>query len=102
MGAMPTFRLIMPVGRRQGSLPHPEKDFERPVAKRSLNWAILCDTDEGQQVFLVSETKGDLKNLREAERAQNHAAKHISQRSTCRSSRTPALVVCSRMHDLAP
>lgn len=46
-----------------------------PLGTYNPDWAIVRETEEGQQVNLVSESKGDLNNLRDAERAQIQCGK---------------------------
>lgn len=46
-----------------------------PLGTYNPDWAIVRETEGGQQVYLVSETKGDLSNLRDAERAQIRCGK---------------------------
>lgn len=46
-----------------------------PLGTYNPDWAIVRETDEGPQIYLVSETKGDLNNLRDAERAQIQCGK---------------------------
>jgi type III restriction enzyme len=41
-----------------------------PLGTYNPDWAVVRETEEGQQVYLVSESKGDLLNLRDAETAQ--------------------------------
>lgn len=41
-----------------------------PLGTYNPDWAIVRDTEDGQAVYLVSESKGDLNNLRDAEKVQ--------------------------------
>lgn len=41
-----------------------------PLGTYNPDWAIVREHDEGEDVYLVSESKGDLNTLREAEKAQ--------------------------------
>ena len=41
-----------------------------PLGTYNPDWAVARETEDGHQVYLVSESKGDLLNLRDAERAQ--------------------------------
>lgn len=41
-----------------------------PLGTYNPDWAVVRETEEGQQVYLVSESKGDLLNLRDAETVQ--------------------------------
>ena len=41
-----------------------------PLGTYNPDWAMVRDTEEGQTVYLVSESKGDLNNLRDAEKVQ--------------------------------
>ena len=46
-----------------------------PVGTYNPDWAIVRETEDGQTVYLVSESKGDLNNLRDAEKVQIECGK---------------------------
>lgn len=49
----------------------PEKfTVPTPVGTYNPDWAVARETEDGARVYLVSESKGDLLNLRDAEQAQ--------------------------------
>jgi len=46
-----------------------------PLGTYNPDWAIVREDEDGQTMYLVSESKGDLNNLRDAEKAQIECGK---------------------------